>query len=84
MVALLEVIILTIINNLETMNSQNKQILSYLQQGNSITPLEALNHFNCFRLGARIFQLKKLGHPIETEMVYNNGKHFASYHLKHD
>ena len=51
------------------MESQNKNILKYLQSGKTLTPLEALKQFGCFRLGARIFNLKKAGHPIKTEII---------------
>ena len=37
--------------------SQNKQILEYLEQGNTLTALEALEKFDCFRLASRINQL---------------------------
>lgn len=37
--------------------TQSNQILEYMRQGNSITPLEALNLFGCMRLGARIYDL---------------------------
>jgi len=66
------------------MNSQTKQILEALQRGESLTPLDALHRFNSFRLGARIKDLRTQGYPIETEMVMNNGKRFASYKLKND
>ena len=42
--------------------SQEKQILKYMQSGNSITPMDALNRFGCFRLGARIYNLKNSGY----------------------
>jgi len=51
------------------MESQNKNILKYLQSGKSLTPLEALRLFGCFRLGGRIYDLKKAGHPIKTEII---------------
>ena len=51
------------------MESQNHAILKYLQGGNSLTPLEALKLFGCFRLGGRIYDLKKAGHPIKTEII---------------
>ena len=51
------------------MESQNKNILKYLQGGNSLTPLEALKLFGCFRLGGRIYDLKKAGHPIKTQII---------------
>ena len=46
--------------------SVNEKILKYLQKGKSITPMEALEKFGCFRLSARIWELKKEGHDIET------------------
>lgn len=61
--------------------SQEQQILEYLQAGHALTPLEALNRFGCFRLGARIWALKK-SHDIQTEMVEENGKRFARYSLQ--
>jgi len=51
------------------MESQNKQILAYLQRGKSITPLEALDRFGCMRLGARIWDLKQAGHRIDSQFV---------------
>lgn len=63
--------------------NQKEQILSYLKAGNSITPLEALQKFGCFRLGARIWELKKDGYPVEVKTVYDKvkDKHYASYFL---
>lgn len=63
------------------MNSQSKEILKYLQEGNEITPIEALERFNCFRLGARVYDLKKLGYEIETRMV-GDKKRWAQYKLR--
>ena len=60
--------------------SQNKQILKHLQDGNSITPIEALEKFSCFRLAARISDLRDKGHNIKTlEEVSNSGKRYANY-----
>lgn len=52
------------------MDSQNQQILDYMKSGKSITPLEALNKFECFRLASRISDLKQKGVPILSEMTY--------------
>ena len=64
-------------------DSQSKQILEYLQKGNSLTPLEALKMFDCMRLGARVYDLKNQGYNIVTEMVKDekSGKKYASYRL---
>ena len=63
------------------MRSQQDKIIDYLATGRSITPLQALSRFGCMRLGARIYQLKKDGHRIKTDMVRRKGKTFASYRL---
>lgn len=64
--------------------SQCGEILAYLQTGLSLSPLEALEKFGCFRLGGRIYDLRKQGHKIETVMVGKNGKRFASYSLRRE
>lgn len=61
--------------------TQNQQILKHLQDGNSITPIDALNLFDCFRLGARIYDLKAQGFNIHTELIHNGRKKFAKYTL---
>jgi hypothetical protein len=50
-----------------------------------ITAIEALNEAGCFRLGARIFDLKALGYPIEADWVTTmTGKRVARYRLVTD
>lgn len=61
--------------------SQTKKILSHLRSGKSITPVEALKKYGCFRLAARINDLRK-SNNIKTVIVERNGKRFAAYHLK--
>lgn len=60
--------------------TQTQAILKHLQSG-PITPLEALRRYGCFRLGARIYDLKRAGHSIKSESVERNGKRFARYSL---
>lgn len=66
---------------MQTTESQNAKILKHLEKGKTINPILALNKFGCFRLGARIYDLKRKGNSIEMEMVEHNGKRFASYKL---
>jgi len=62
--------------------SQNHRILRHLQKGHSITPLIALSEFGAFRLGARIFELRKAGHDIRKVMhIDENGRPYAKYYL---
>ena len=61
---------------------QKQQILAHLKTGRSITPIDALDDFQCFRLGARIWDLKQDGHTIHRDMVkVASGKRVASYTL---
>lgn len=66
--------------NEESSASQAKRILAYLKAGNRITPIEALEKFGSFRLGARIAELRADGHAIQSEFVTTpNGKRVKSY-----
>lgn len=61
---------------------QCRAILRYMRQGHTITGLEALNLFGCFRLPARIADLRDKGHVIERKMIkLQNGKRVAQYSL---
>lgn len=59
--------------------SQNKLILKHLKSGKSLNPLQALKEFGCFRLSARIHNLREAGHDIECNIVQVENKKFASY-----
>jgi hypothetical protein len=61
--------------------SQCEQILGMLKRG-PVTAMDALQHAGCFRLAARIADLRQQGHHIETETIEVNGKHIAQYQLK--
>ena len=62
--------------------NQTAAILAHLETGATLTPLEALDRFGCFRLGARIWDLRRAGWEIEATMVpVGNGKRVASYRL---
>lgn len=69
---------------MERMESQRKQIKAWLEKGNPITPIMALQMFGCFRLSGQIFVLKnEYDMNIKTEMVYEpNGKRYAKYYLE--
>lgn len=69
--------------NKKQSDSQMKRIAEYLVKGNSITPIEALELFGCFRLGARIADIKqRYGWEIESKLIVTpSGKRVASYRL---
>lgn len=63
--------------------TQSAQILAALKAGQHITPIGALNRFGCFRLAARISELREAGHKINTARVETpNGAFVASYSLE--
>jgi len=49
-----------------TKTSQNAHILKRLQTGRTLSPIEALIDFRCFRLAARINELRNKGYNIVT------------------
>jgi hypothetical protein len=51
------------------MNSQCAQILDFLSKGKPLTPLLALDQFGCFRLAARIKDLRSEGQPIVMNLI---------------
>jgi hypothetical protein len=62
--------------------TQNDAIKQHLLSGKPITPLDALQKYGCFRLAARIDELRKAGLDIETLTEKRNGKQYASYVLR--
>jgi hypothetical protein len=62
--------------------TQNGLIKIWLLNGHTITQLDALKMFGCFRLSARISDLKDQGFDIVTKMVKVNDKRVAQYSLK--
>jgi hypothetical protein len=63
--------------------SQTKQIANYLNKGRKLTPIDALNKFGCFRLAARISDLRNDGMNIVTKIIkLDNRKQVAQYSIK--
>ena len=62
--------------------SQNEVIRAALLSGRSLTPLDALNEFGCFRLAARVADLRREGMDIECAKETKNGKRYARYQLR--
>jgi hypothetical protein len=60
--------------------SQADMILEALKVGDSITPMDALNRWSCFRLGARIFELRRKGYVIDN--VGRDDANYACYKLR--
>lgn len=63
--------------------SQADDILAHLRTGKPLDPLTALEEFGCFRLGARVHDLKQLGYDIQATLRQHprTGKRYAEYRL---
>ena len=60
--------------------SQSDRILAHLLSGKPLTALQALDKFGCFRLAARVDELRD-DWPITTTMETRNGKRIAVYRM---
>lgn len=71
--------------NHESSQTQCKRILAYLQEGNTLTGIEALRLFDCFRLPSRIHDLTKRGVTITRKYITTpNGKRVMQYALANE
>ena len=69
--------------------NQTERIKQYIEEFGSITQKEAVSEIGCYRLSARIADLKAEGYEIETEFVtsknrYGDNVTFAKYKFKGD
>lgn len=68
--------------------TQKSVILDHLKRFGSIEPLTALREYGCYRLGARIADLRHDGYNIITETMTSVSRitgrpvHFAKYIIK--
>lgn len=64
--------------------NQTEAILLHMESGRAITPIDALNEYGCFRLSARIMELRERGHRVIMTRVHNKdtGSCFGSYTLE--
>ena len=69
----------------EEFGTQKANVRAWLLNGNTITPLEALNKFGSLRLSAIIFRLREEGLPIEMERLQvSPKKRVAKYFIKQE
>ena len=56
-------------------------ILTDLERGQTITPLDALNNYGCMRLASRVHELKKDGFDVRKKTIIRDGKSYAAYYI---
>jgi hypothetical protein len=64
------------------MTTQCDQILSHLKRGKTITQVDAFNEYGCWRLAARVKDLRNQGHDVLTIRESQGEKVFARYLLR--
>ena len=62
--------------------TQAERVLAYIEEFGSITQLEALNDLGCMRLASRISDLKKLGHPITSNVEAVKNRYGENCYIK--
>lgn len=67
--------------------TQREQIIDYLNQFGSITPMEAFSDLGITKLATRISEMRKDGKEFKIETVTSTNRfgkkvHFAKYSLK--
>lgn len=70
---------------MKTSPTQLAAVAGHLRAGHSITPMDALNMYGCFRLAAVVLNLKRPPYNmniVTTMVTASNGKRFASYRLR--
>jgi hypothetical protein len=63
-------------------NTLQGKLLRAMQSGERLTPISALEGYQCFSLSQRIGELKRMGWPIQSRMIeVPSGKRVAEYWL---
>jgi cbb3-type cytochrome oxidase cytochrome c subunit len=61
--------------------TQTEEIRDHLESGRTLNPLQALKSYGCFRLAARILDLRETGLDVHMKMIQDNDKRYAEYSL---
>ena len=62
--------------------SKSNRLLKHMLTGRTINGRQALARFGIYRLSAIIFDWRKKGFEIETNMIKRNGDTYAVYKMK--
>ena len=65
-----------------SVSPQARRVLAHLERRGSISPMEAIITYGITRLAARVYELRRIGLPVETELKRDEGgKPYARYTL---
>ena len=61
--------------------TQTEWVRLQLIAGRALTPMDALKEAGCFRLAARVDELRNMGMRITATLVQRHSKRFSEYRL---
>ena len=61
--------------------TQCERILTWLRSGQTLTAAGAMRKFGCYRLAARMYDLRNQGHAVRSKLVSRGDKRFSVYWL---
>lgn len=64
--------------------NQRQRILIDLLNGKQITQKDAVDRYSCFRLSARIYELRQEGWPIQTDMEGGYGTYYIPLRFRQE
>jgi len=62
--------------------NQNKRLLNYLEQGETINPLKAWNELGIYRLASRVCDLRKQGIEVKDRWLDVSNRYGESIRVK--
>lgn len=62
--------------------TQNKLVIRWLQSGETLTAKQSADYWGIYRLSARIYDLKRQGHAIKSELKFDGSCHWSSYSIE--
>ncbi len=63
-------------------NTQARMLLKAFSRGERLTVLSAIQSYGVYALSQRCGELKRLGWPIQSRTIHENGKAFSEYWLE--
>ena len=55
--------------------TQTERVLQYIRDTGSITQADACRDLGCYRLSARIYDLRRLGYPIQSVIACTKNRY---------
>jgi hypothetical protein len=67
---------------LPKLGTQHRLLLDAFYRGERLTVLTAIQKYGVYALSQRCGELKRMGWPISSETIHQNGKSFSQYWIE--